>query len=181
MASYKVFALQRIRKYISTDHAKTLASAFINSQFNYCSIIWMFCSKKSKQRIESIHKRTLRIVFREYDKTYEELLNDHDIKSIHQNHLKFILAEVFKSLNNLNPEFMTEFFKEKDLIYSLRSGSIVSIPAAITSKFGINSIHFRAAILWNTLPKEIKESKSISQFKINIKKVSLTCNCIACR
>ena len=26
MASYKVFALQRIRKYISTDHAKTLAS-----------------------------------------------------------------------------------------------------------------------------------------------------------
>ena len=58
MASYKVFVLQRIRKYISTDHAETLASAFINSQFNYCSIIWMFCSKKSKQKIESIHKRT---------------------------------------------------------------------------------------------------------------------------
>ena len=68
---------------------------------------------------------------------------------------------------------MTEFFKEKDLIYSLRSGSIVSIPAAITSKFGINSIHFRAALLWNTLPKGIKESKSISQFKININKVRL--------
>ena len=108
---------------------------------------------------------------REYGQNiYEELFNDHDIKSIHQNHLKFILVEVFKSLNNLNPEFMTEFFKEKDLSYSLRNGSIVTIPAEITSKFGIDSIHFRAAILWNTLPKEIKECKSISQFKINIKK-----------
>ena len=66
-------------------------------------------------------------------------------------------------------------------IYSLRTGSKVDIPSAITSKFGINSIHFRGAMLWNTLPKAIKESTSVSTFKANIKKISLLCNCVACR
>ena len=139
----------------------------------------MFCTKKSKHKIEN--KRTLRVVFREYEKSYEELLTDHNMTAIHQNHLRYLAIEVFKSINNFNAEFMREFFNEIDSIYSLRTGSKVDIPSAITSKFGINSIHFRGAMLWNTLPKEIKESTSVSTFKANIKKISLLCNCVACR
>ena len=40
--------------------AKTLASSFVNSQFNYCAIVWMFCSRKSKPRLENTRKRALR-------------------------------------------------------------------------------------------------------------------------
>ena len=38
-ASFKLHALRRIRKYLTTDKAKLLYNAFINSQFNYVSII----------------------------------------------------------------------------------------------------------------------------------------------
>ena len=38
-ASFKLHALRRIRKYLTTDKAKLLYNAFINSQFNYASII----------------------------------------------------------------------------------------------------------------------------------------------
>ena len=41
-ASYKLHALRRIRKYLTPDKAKVLYNAFINSQFSYASIIWMF-------------------------------------------------------------------------------------------------------------------------------------------
>ena len=38
-ASYKLHALQRIRKYLTPDKEKVLYNAFINSQFSYASII----------------------------------------------------------------------------------------------------------------------------------------------
>ena len=37
--------LQRIRKYLSTDKAKTLCNAFISSEFYYAPLIWMFSGK----------------------------------------------------------------------------------------------------------------------------------------
>ena len=44
-ASYKLYALRKIRKCLTQDQAKLLYNAFINSQFNYAPIIWMFCRK----------------------------------------------------------------------------------------------------------------------------------------
>ena len=42
MAKYKLRALQRIRNYLSTEKARLLTTAFINSQFYYAPLIWMF-------------------------------------------------------------------------------------------------------------------------------------------
>ena len=44
-ASYKLYALPRIREHLSQDQAKLLYNAFINNQFNYAPNIWMFCRK----------------------------------------------------------------------------------------------------------------------------------------
>ena len=66
--------LQRIRKFLTVTQAKVLASSFVNSQFNYCAIVWMFCSRKLKLRLENIHKRTLRVVYNGYKKTAKMLL-----------------------------------------------------------------------------------------------------------
>ena len=83
-ASYKLWALQRIRKFLTVMQAKALASSFVNSQFNYCAIVWMFCSTKSKLRLENIHKRTLSVVYNEYEKNYRDLLAGQDEISIRQ-------------------------------------------------------------------------------------------------
>ena len=37
--------LQRIRKYLSTDKAKTLCNVFISCEFYYAPLIWMFSGK----------------------------------------------------------------------------------------------------------------------------------------
>ena len=46
-ANYKLHALRRIRKYLSLEKAKLLCNAFINSQFNYAPLVWMFCREKT--------------------------------------------------------------------------------------------------------------------------------------
>ena len=62
-ASYKLHALRRIRKYLTPDKAKVLYNAFINSQFSYASIIWMFCRKTDYLKMEKIQYKALKIVF----------------------------------------------------------------------------------------------------------------------
>ena len=126
---------------------KALASSFVNSQFNYCAIVWMFCSRKSKLRLKNIRKRTLRVVYNEYEKNYKDLLADHDEISIHQKHLQFLPTEFFKSVNKLNPQFMWCFFENHEIPYNLRCGSIVKLPGTNTTTYGINSLNFRGAML----------------------------------
>ena len=60
-AAYKLHALRRIRKYLTVEKAKLLANAFINSQFTYVPLIWMFAGKLSIAKICKIHFRTLQL------------------------------------------------------------------------------------------------------------------------
>ena len=47
-ASYKLHTLRRIRKCLTLEKTKSLANVFINSQFNYAPLIWMFANKHFK-------------------------------------------------------------------------------------------------------------------------------------
>ena len=50
-AQYKIHALTRIRKYLTLDKAILLGNTFINSQYNYAPLIWMFCRKTLYHKI----------------------------------------------------------------------------------------------------------------------------------
>ena len=61
-ANYKLHALRRIRKYLTLEKSKLLYNNFINNQFNYASIIWMFSHKQDYFEVEKIHYKALKIV-----------------------------------------------------------------------------------------------------------------------
>ena len=84
-ALYKLHTLRRTRKCLTVEKAKLLTNVFINSQFNYALLMWMFANKCSIDRILKIHKRTVKIVYDVYDESYENLLNRSGDISIHQN------------------------------------------------------------------------------------------------
>ena len=37
---------------------------FIELQFSYCPLTWIFCGRKTNARINNVHKRALRTVYR---------------------------------------------------------------------------------------------------------------------
>ena len=98
---------------MTVEKARILANAFINSQFNYDPLIWMFASKIAINKILKIHYRTLQVVYSEYHKSYEELLQINKDISIHQKHLRILALEVYKSIMQFNPEFMWHCFNKK--------------------------------------------------------------------
>ena len=149
-ASFKLHALRRIRKYLTAVKAKLLYNAFINSQFNYASIIWMFCHKQDYLKIEKIQYKALKIVYNS-NESYEELLLRNNEVSIHQKQLRILATEVFKSSANINPDFMKSYFTIKELPYCLRNGNFLKIPSTRSKRYGMNSILFRACLVWNKL------------------------------
>ena len=48
--------------------------AFVESQFGYCPLIWMFHSRELNNKINRIHERALRITYKDKSPTFQELL-----------------------------------------------------------------------------------------------------------
>ena len=76
---------------------------------------------------------------------------------------------LYKTKNNLNPSFMRDVFTEKNNHYKLRTENHLQLPMAKTTTYGKENIRYRGCLLWSTLPKEIKDSNTLSEFKQKIK------------
>ena len=178
-AQYKLHALRQIRKYLSLEKAKTLGIAFIASPFNYARLIWMFCRKRLYLKMQKIHLKTLKVIYQS-NKIYEELLKLSETVSIHQQHLRLLVTEVYKPTSYLNSKDMCSFFTHKEIPYNLRKGQVLSLPPARSTYYGTNSKHFRGFLIWNNLPSYITSSRSVCEFKNN-KAFQKYCGCLICR
>ena len=68
---------------MSLDKRKMLLRAFIESQFSYCPLIWMFHSRTLNNKINRLHEKALRIVYGDYKSKFDELLEKDSSFSIH--------------------------------------------------------------------------------------------------
>ena len=76
---------------------------------------------------------------------------------------------------------MEEVFVTKDVPYNLRGSNNLALPRATTNLYGIDTIRLVGQKLWQTLPREIKESQSLEIFKRNIKTIrTFDCSCKLC-
>ena len=134
--------MRRLRKYLTPVKERLLYNAFINSQLNYASVIWMFCRKKDYLKIEKIQYKALKIIYNS-NKSYEALLTRNNEVSIHQKHLRALATEIYKSLADINPDFMKPYFIIKEMPYNLRNGCALILPSANSTYYGINSSSFQ--------------------------------------
>ena len=60
-ASQKLGALQRISKLVDTQKKNLLFNSIIKSQFSYCPLVWMFCSRRSNSLVKNVRKELLEL------------------------------------------------------------------------------------------------------------------------
>ena len=132
--------------------------------------------------INNIHERALRIVYNDNISSFDVLLEKSDSISIHHKNLQILATEIYKSLNNLSSILMSDLFKLKETTYSLRNeNALVSIKSK-TTNYGINSVSYLAPKIWDQVPAEIKNSKSLNIFKEKIKIwIPSKCPCTLCK
>ena len=69
---------------ISFEKRRTLKKEFVESQFNYCPLIWMLHSRTLNNKINHIHERALRNVHSDYKSSFNEILDRGGSFTIHQ-------------------------------------------------------------------------------------------------
>ena len=107
----KVSAFARLNNCISREQESTVCNAAILSSFNYCPLIWLFCNKGANKEIDHTHKHAFRILYKDYESSFETLLAPSGRNSIHIKNLQKLMKEIYKSMNHLNPSIVSEFIK----------------------------------------------------------------------
>ena len=72
--SKKLHALQRVSHYMNRNKLRIIMKAFIESQFWYCPLVWMFHSGTLNNRINRLHENALRLVYNDSILSFENLL-----------------------------------------------------------------------------------------------------------
>ena len=124
--------------------------AYISSNFRYCPLIWMFCSKMSDNLIVKTHYRTLRAIYDTQTRSYEELLHLSGKKKIHTQNLQILMIEIYKCFNNISPPFTWDYFKQTNTPHHFRNTQLLELSKCRTKT---------GALLWNKLPNHFKEAK----------------------
>ena len=144
-------------------------NAFIESQFSYCPLIWMFCySRRLNNRINHIHEKGLRIVYEDYTSSFAELLKINESVCIHHRNIQLVAIEMFKVKNGLSPEIMKDIFQ---LVTNPNVDKTFYIPKVNGEYMGKMSLRYFGPVVWETmLPEEFKSMTDLDKFKEDIKK-----------
>ena len=173
----KLHALMRIRKYMSQDKLKLIMKTFIESQFNYCPLVWMCHSRGLNKRINKLQERALRIVYTNKNLTFEQLLEKDQSFTIHERNLQKLATEIYKVKHYLCPKPFQELF-----ISAIRGKSEWVLPKVKNVNTGLETIRYRGPKTWELVPEEIKKSKTLSIFKDKIKEWKPSgCLCRLCK
>ena len=165
----KIALLLKIRKFLPLKIRILYFNAYIQPLINYCLTIWGNCSKQDLHRISKLLKRAARIILdKPHDAPSKPLFKELKWLTIDKyvEYQKAIL--VYKSLNGIAPQCLQEMFNKTQTVYGLRSteNGYLSVPKPNIEHFK-KSFQFSGVNIWNSLPFNVKDSKSLNIFKKN--------------
>ena len=74
-AGKKISVLGKVCHILHLDRRRLLMKTFIESQFGYCPLVWMFCGRQENNRINHLYERALRIVYNDSSQLLKICLN----------------------------------------------------------------------------------------------------------
>ena len=161
---------------------RNIMNAFVESQFGYCPLTWMFHSRGLNNKINRIHERALRITYKDKSSTFQELLEKDSSVSIHHQNIQKLAIEIYKVLHEFPPPILNDIFVPVSRPYNFRRNDTLQRRRVNSVRHGTESISFLGPKIWDLVPSDIKLSQSLSIFKRKIKKwVLLQCPCRLCK
>ena len=156
-ASQKIHALAGISNYMSQDKLPILMKAFIESQFGYCPLVWMYRSRTLNNRVNRLHERAFRLIYTDPSLTFDKLLRKDNSFQVHHRNLQILATEMYKAKNNLSPTRIKKVCKDRENPDNLRNANPFQSTNVNTVHNGINTVAFQGPKIWAIVPEEIKK------------------------
>ena len=142
----------------------------------------MFHNRTLNNKINRLHERALRLVYKDETLNFPELLSKDKSLTIHERNLQKLATLMFKVKNNISPNIVNDIFKTHDVSYNLRITKLWENDNVRTSLYGTETISYRGPEIWRCVPGNIKQSKNLKIFKQQIKSWKpLGCTCRLCK
>ena len=165
---------------MSLSQRKTIMKTFILSHFGYCPLVWMFHSRQLNHRINRLHERALRIVYRDASSSFEELLIKDESFTIHERNIQTLAIELYKVFYGLSPKIMNFIFPKNT---GKRFPGQNDFKTFNVKKVGhgTESLGHLGPKIWSLVPQDMKKF-SLSKFTTKIRKWKPEkCPCRICK
>ena len=171
---FHVRNISAIRHLIPQSAAAALVHSLVTSRLDYCNSLLYgvpACKLDQLQRIQNIAARVVTLTRCSPENHITPVL-----KSLHWLPVKIrivfkVLLLTYKCVSSLAPEYLCNLVTKQQYARPLRSEKLehLKVPETRLKTYGDRSFQYAAAVEWNKLPLDIRESPSVSCFKTRLK------------
>ena len=140
--------------------------------FDYCCTVWGTCSKTHIDRLSRLQARFGRLILKDYESRSLDIIKKLKWMPVPDRIGYNTILLVYKSLNNMAPLNLQSLFRKANEKhhYSLRTVDVtLCLPKPRTEALK-RSFEYHGAVLWNSLPRELRIPENLSMFKSCLKK-----------
>ena len=164
--SKNLFLLSQLRHYVDSDARKIFFQAHLLSHINYASTVWSGASEVHLKKLNSLHRRAVKLILPDQSLSTTEKLKKLNILPLDKQ-LKFNrYVTMFKIHPGKAPPYLSDFIHRAPAWYG--SNNYV-LPRPRIDLFK-TSFAFSGSSAWNTLPPKLKTFSSLCSFKIYLLK-----------
>ena len=169
-ASFPIYNIRRIRKYLNNDATQTLVRSIVVGRLDYCNSLFYKVPAVHMRKLQRIQNSAARLVSSYYTRLIFFALAWLPVSY----RIEFkILVLTFKAIYQLAPSYICNLVRLKEKCkYQLRSSEelLLQLPMVKTKKtLGDRSFQIAAPAPWNSLPASVRDIDNFLVFKRTIK------------
>ena len=150
--------------------------SLVQPHFDYCNSVWGCCGKTLASKLQKLQNRAARILtYSNYDANADNLIKKLGWIKLDSQRTIHKAVMVYKSLNGLTPDYLSSKFVDRSSVsnYSLRDTEGKLAILQPHTNYMKNSFSYSGAVLWNSLPNELRQADSLSAFRAGCERLFL--------
>ena len=171
-ASYALYNISKIRKYLDSSTTERLVHAFISSRLDSCNSLLFGLPGSELDRLQLIQNSAARLVLKSKKSDHVTPL----LYDLHWLPVKFRIVYkmcliMYKISRDMAPAYLCELVKQYKPTRCLRSSSksLYTVPSARVKAFGDRAFAIAGPKTWNSLPEDLKVAENFDIFKTKLK------------
>ncbi len=164
--------LAKVKPFFSFKDFEKVIHAFVSTRLDYCNSIYMGINQSSLARLQMVQNAAARLLtgVRKREHITPVLISLHWLPVHFRIDFKVLLL-VFKCLNGLAPEYLSDLLSIHNPVRSLRSSNQrqLNVPWARLKLRGDRAFSIAAPKPWNSLPVYIRTASMVHDFKGKLK------------
>ena len=169
---FELRKISHMRAFLNEASLQKLVTSFVLSRMDYCNSLLVNLPNDTITKLQRIQNHAARLVLKKAKRDHVTPL----FRILHwlslQARINYkICVLCFKCINKTAPSYLSDLLEQYVPSHLLRSGSqnLLKLPPRAHKKCTEKAFKHCALSFWNSLPSDIREAKSESQFKKDLK------------